>query len=141
MRETISDQVRHVARLLAAQMTAIKLGPGFEATKYQQTSLKTQEDMDDDDDYDDDDAKLTEMTKISTVIGGTPSMNLAAAGDSRKLSLKGSSGSGAGIQLRLLCRLITIQFGIKYMIEKELIMLLFLKESRLTQFFVLNISF
>ena len=50
-------------------MTAVKIGPGFEATKYQQqTSTKMEEDMDDDDE--EDDAKLMTLGKISTLIGG-----------------------------------------------------------------------
>ena len=73
-RNAITFQIRHVARLLAAQMTAAKIGPGFEASKFVQQK-PTPMDEDFDDDYDDDDA-ASNTTKISTLVGGTLSSDV-----------------------------------------------------------------
>ena len=70
-RNAITFQIRHVARLLAAQMTAAKIGPGFEASKFvQQKPMPMDEDFDDD--YDD----AANTTKISTLVGGTLSSDV-----------------------------------------------------------------
>ena len=70
-------------------MTAVKIGPGFEATKYQlQTSTKMEEDLDDDDD-EEDDAKLMTLGKISTLIGG------AATSSSSSMSVASIKSSAA----------------------------------------------
>ena len=55
-------------------MTAAKIGPGFEASKFvQQKPMPMDEDFDDD--YDDDDA-ASNTTKISTLVGGTLSSDV-----------------------------------------------------------------
>ena len=91
----LRSQVRHVARLLAAQMTAVRIGPGFEAAEKLERSTSTLKAEDDDDE----DESTT--GKISTLIGGTLSgvtadvkkkadttVTLLPAGISSKKSIK-----------------------------------------------------